>query len=175
MIIWLNGAFGSGKSSVAELLVEKLGHAHLYDPEQVGYFLWDNFPEELKRKGDFQDITIWREFNYKLISYMNDRYDGTLIVPMTIVNRGYYNEIIGKLIEDGIEIQHFILMADGDTIKQRLRGRGEESGSWAEQQIDRCLQAFESMKGRKIDTQGLSLMEIVDLIVEETGILKTKK
>ncbi len=69
MIIWINGAFGSGKSSVAESICQKLTEAHLYDPEQAGYFLWDSFPEEMKRKGNFQHIPIWREFNYKILKY----------------------------------------------------------------------------------------------------------
>ncbi|MHC1747106.1 MAG: AAA family ATPase [Cellulosilyticaceae bacterium] len=170
MIIWLNGAFGSGKSTLAELLHKKLKHSHLYDPEQVGYFLWDNFPKELKCKGDFQDIKIWREFNYKLLRYMNDNYEGILIVPMTIVNIEYYNEIIGNLIKDGIAVSHFILMADKDTIKQRLINRGEPANSWAEQQIDRCLHAFNIINGTKIDTDKLDLIEMVNLIMAEANL-----
>lgn len=63
MILWINGAFGSGKSSIAEELSKKVGKSFVYDPEQVGYFLWDNFPEEMKMKGNFQHLQIWREFN----------------------------------------------------------------------------------------------------------------
>lgn len=167
MIIWLNGAFGSGKSTIAELLHKKLKHCHIYDPEQVGYFLWDNLPHELTRKGDFQDIKMWRAFNYQMIRYMNDNYDGILIIPMTIVNIDYYNEIIGNLIKDGLDVKHFILMANKDTIKHRLISRGEGSNSWAEQQIDRCLQAFNTINGIKIDTDKLGLVKIVDFIIEE--------
>lgn len=170
MIIWLNGAFGSGKSTIAELLHKKLKHCHVYDPEQVGYFLWDNFPHELTRKGDFQDIKMWRDFNYQLIRYMDDNYDGILIVPMTIVNIDYYNEIIGNLIKDGVDVKHFILMANKDTIKHRLINRGEGTNSWAEQQIDRCLQAFNTISGTKIDTDKLDLMKIVDFIIEEATV-----
>lgn len=35
MIVWLNGAFGVGKTSVAECLCKEIVPAHLYDPEQV--------------------------------------------------------------------------------------------------------------------------------------------
>jgi len=50
MIIWLNGAFGIGKSTIAELLHSKIEISHKYDPEQVGYFLWDSFPTEMKEE-----------------------------------------------------------------------------------------------------------------------------
>ncbi|MDZ5001682.1 tunicamycin resistance protein [Clostridium perfringens] len=60
MIIWINGAFGSGKSTIAELLHLKIEISHIYAPEQVGYFLWGNFPDEIKRTGDFQDNSIYK-------------------------------------------------------------------------------------------------------------------
>lgn len=56
MIVWLNGCYGVGKSQVASILRSRMAHAHVYDPEQVGYFLWDQFPEGMRRTGDFQDM-----------------------------------------------------------------------------------------------------------------------
>ena len=63
MIIWLNGCFGVGKTATANRLYDLIENSHIYDPEQVGAFLWDNFPPPLKYKGDFQDIELWRTFN----------------------------------------------------------------------------------------------------------------
>ncbi|QSX04994.1 AAA family ATPase [Sedimentibacter sp. zth1] len=171
MIIWLNGAFGSGKSTIADLLHQKIEFSHIYDPEQVGYFLWDNFPGKMKRKGDFQNIEIWRNINYQIIKHMNDNYNGVIIIPMTIVNIDCYNQIIGKLINDGVDIHHYILDADKEIIKKRLLNRGEEENSWAEQQIDRCFQAFDSkISGEKIDTNKFNLKETVNIIIEKSNI-----
>ena len=97
MIVWLNGAFGSGKSTVAEILTEKIGKSHIYDPEEVGFFLWDVFPEKMKRKGNFQHIPLWRDFNFRILKYISSQYEGTVIVPMTIYTPEYYDEIIGHL------------------------------------------------------------------------------
>lgn len=58
MILWINGAFGSGKSSVAAELFKGIQKSFVYDPEYVGYFLWEVFPDEMKRKGNFQHIQI---------------------------------------------------------------------------------------------------------------------
>ena len=38
MIIWINGAFGSGKTQVAHELKRRLENSFIYDPEQIGYF-----------------------------------------------------------------------------------------------------------------------------------------
>jgi hypothetical protein len=39
MIVWINGAFGSGKTTTAGLLTKRLDGAKLFDPEYVGYLL----------------------------------------------------------------------------------------------------------------------------------------
>jgi len=111
MIIWINGCFGVGKTETANRLGEMIENSHIYDPEQVGAFLWDNFPAPLKRKGDFQDIELWRKFNYEYIKYIYHNFNGHIIIPMTLVNSDYYHEIIGKLQTDGMELHHFILTA----------------------------------------------------------------
>ncbi|MGH2233506.1 adenylyl-sulfate kinase, partial [Enterococcus faecalis] len=36
MIIWLNGAFGAGKTTIADELQQKLLNAIIYDPEIIG-------------------------------------------------------------------------------------------------------------------------------------------
>jgi len=116
MILWLNGCFGVGKTETANKLHQKIAFSHIYDPEQVGYFLWDNFPDALRRKGDFQDIEIWRDCNYRIIKYMYQNFAGHIIIPMTLVNPDYYNQIVGKLQNDGIVVHHFIL---GGKLKQK--------------------------------------------------------
>ena len=39
MIVWINGAFGSGKTTTAGLVTKRLDGAKLFDPEYVGYML----------------------------------------------------------------------------------------------------------------------------------------
>jgi hypothetical protein len=128
MIIWINGAFGSGKTSAAYELNRRLPDSFVYDPENVGYFIRRNSPEAFSH-GDFQDIPLWREMNYETIKLIMtgcstvQAYAGTLIVPMTIVNPEYYDEIISKLRSDGFDVRHFILYASKNTILRRLHYR----------------------------------------------------
>ena len=43
MIMMVNGAFGAGKTSVANEIAAKLDGAMLFDPEEVGYMLDRSF------------------------------------------------------------------------------------------------------------------------------------
>ena len=161
MILWINGAFGSGKSSVAEAINKKVNPSFIYDPEQVGYFLWSVFPDVMKRKDDFQHLTIWREFNYKILKHINENYSGLIIVPMTIYIKQYYDEILGNLIRDGVKVLHFILSATRQTIIERLVQRGDSADGWQAQHIDVCLTAFYAdILGMKIVTDCKSVAEI---------------
>ncbi len=104
MIIWLNGAFGAGKTSCAYELKRRIPNSYVYDPENIGYFIFNNIPNEMK-KADFQDYEQWRTFNYSILKDMYRSFSGTIIVPMTIVNPQYYDEIVQCLIDDGIRIK----------------------------------------------------------------------
>ncbi len=169
MIIWLNGCFGVGKTETAKALHNLIDNSHIYDPEQVGYFLWDNFPEPLKRKGDFQDIDLWRKFNFEYIKHMYENFDGHIIIPMTLVNQDYYREIVDELQNNGVDIRHFILLASKETVVGRLIHRGEEKESWAEQQIDRCFKAFnEFIRGEKVETDKMTINEVAEYILKKS-------
>lgn len=49
MIIWLNGAYGSGKTTIAELLHECISPSWIYDPEEIGDFFRKNFQKKFKK------------------------------------------------------------------------------------------------------------------------------
>jgi len=50
----------------------------VYDPENVGYFIRRN-TNELFSDGDFQDIPLWREMNYKVLRTITEKYEGIII------------------------------------------------------------------------------------------------
>ncbi len=168
MIIWINGAFGSGKTTVAGMLHDKLSNSYLYDPENVGYFLWQNEPDEIKIREDFQREPLWREFNYLMLKNIYEKFNGYIIVPMTLVDYGYYMEIIGRLASDGVNIVHFALNASKETLLKRLEKRGDGADSWPAAQIDRCVSAFDSGKfDGIIVTDNLSPDQILTIILEK--------
>ncbi len=174
MIIWINGAFGAGKTTCAFELQRRLPDSFVYDPENIGYFLRDNLPEALQ-KNDFQDHAAWRSFNYEMLRYLAGEYAGTVIVPMTLVKRAYYDEIVTRLENEGILIQHFILWAEKATLIKRLQRRFEFGSGWAIDRIDVCLDAFENeICEEKIFTDEMDVDDVVAMIAERAGLALEK-
>ena len=170
MIIWINGAFGAGKTQTVYELKNRIPNSIVYDPEKVGFFINKNIPKEMS-KGDFQNHSIWRDINYTTLKYIDNNYDGVILVPMTIVNPQYFEEIVGRLRADGVVVHHFVLWASKETLQKRLRSRGERKNSWAEQQIDRCIQGLSNdiFKSR-IETNTLSIESVAETIASRLDI-----
>lgn len=163
MIIWINGSFGVGKTTIAKKLENKIDKSIIYDPEEIGIFLSNTLPI---KENDFQDYELWRTLNYDILKYLSAKYE-LIIVPMTITNLQYYDEIVGKLEREGIDINHFILIATKENLIKRLDDR-KNSTEWTYRQIDRCVNFFEScnLKGQKINTNNQSIDEITNNIIK---------
>ncbi|MFT9847096.1 tunicamycin resistance protein [Aneurinibacillus sp. REN35] len=144
-----------------------------YDPENVGFFIRENLPKVIVKE-DFQHYTMWREYNYSMLKYIDSEYDGTIIVPMTVVHPQYFNEIIGRLRSDGVRITHFTLCASKETLLKRLHSRGEGKHSWAAQQIERCINGLSNeIFQHHIDTENMLIEDVVEKIaaIENISLL----
>lgn len=173
MILWLNGSFGAGKTTVAHELQKRLERAYVYDPENIGYFLRKNAPEEC-RTPDFQDVPLWRDFNYETLKWIAGTYPGVIIAPMTL-NRGqYFDEIIGRLKKDGVPVCHVILWASRETLLRRLKKRslGRLSREeFAVQAIEKSLDFFASRpEEEKIITDDLTVDQVVEAVAKRCGL-----
>lgn len=183
MIIWINGAFGAGKTQTAYELHRRIPHSFVYDPENVGYFIRKNIPSDMM-KSDFQDYPMWREMNVIMLREMAEQYDGIIIVPMTIVSPQYFQEIIGNLRKAGVMVHHFSLMASKEVILRRLRSRGEGTKSWAAKQIDRCIQGLNhEIFEEHMDTNMMTIDDVVtriaarleiDLLPDSRGFIRKR-
>lgn len=167
MIVWVNGAFGVGKSHTAAELVRRVPGAVLSDPEPVGFSLHRMKPKPLRT--DFQDIAGWRVAIREVIADVEA--DGrwpVVVVPMTIVDETYFAETVGWLRDRGHDVRHVALVASPDTIRRRLRSRLSNivTDAWALAQLERCTTALESpVFATQIRTDGLGL----DAVVEEAA------
>ncbi|AIQ60434.1 AAA family ATPase [Paenibacillus borealis] len=170
MIIWLNGTFCSGKTQTADELHRRIPHSYVFDPENAGYYIRDNIPAEMS-KNDFQSHPLWRELAYSMLRYIDSEYDGTIIVPMTLVDPDYFMEIVGRLRSEGREVRHFTLSASPETLLSRLESRGEGRDSWAAVQMDRCLTGLKNKVFEcYVDTEQKSIPEVAGIII---SLLKT--
>ena len=169
MLIWINGAFGAGKTQAAYELQRRLPGSFVYDPEEIGFFLQKNIPQSIQTE-DFQDYPMWRTCNLQILDYCLRYWNGPVIVPMTVTSRQYQDKIIGALSKH-FEVKHIILCARRETILRRLASRFETSRSWAAQQIDRCVRAFdEDITGYRIDTDAMSIEQVVERIASLAGL-----
>ncbi|MBB5956786.1 putative kinase [Saccharothrix tamanrassetensis] len=141
MIIWLNGGFGAGKTTLAQELHRRLPDALVYDPEDVGLMLW----KWMRPNADFQDLPSWRELVVATALSLRRHHAHTLIVPMSLVRDAYRAEILGGLADAGEEVLHVFLEADADVLRERLSARapvpgnpetGQSALEWALSRID---------------------------------------
>jgi adenylylsulfate kinase-like enzyme len=118
MMIWINGAFGAGKTTLAEELHRRLPDALPFDPEYVGYILrqWVPSPES----GDFQDIPLWRRLVAEFAIGMSADYGRTLIIPMTLVNPDYREQIFGLIGQAGERVLHVFLEVPPEELRRRI-------------------------------------------------------
>ncbi|MFP3674065.1 tunicamycin resistance ATP-binding TmrB [Bacillus sp. SIMBA_031] len=170
MIIWINGAFGSGKTQTAFELHRRLKSSYVYDPEKMGFAMRSMIPPDIA-EDDFQSYPLWREFNYSMLSYLSDTYQGIIIVPMTITNDQYFHDIISRLRQDGRTIHHFTLLASKETLLKRLRTRAEGKNSWAAKQIDRCINSLsDSLFTEHLHTDQMSIQQVAETIAAQANL-----
>ena len=138
MIIWLNGGFGAGKTTLAGELHRRIPEAVVYDPEDVGAMLWKWLP----RNEDFQDLASWRELVVASALSLRRHHADLLIVPMALLRDAYREEILGGLDAAGERVLHVFLDTAPQVIRDRLEARAVSLGftpdaaSWAIARLD---------------------------------------
>jgi hypothetical protein len=124
VIIWINGGFGAGKTTLARELHRRLPDAVVYDPEDVGLMLWKWMPPD----GDFQHLPSWRELVVATALSLRRHHADTLIVPMSLIRDAYRAEILGGLADAGQEVLHVFLELDPGVLRDRLNARVTRPG-----------------------------------------------
>ncbi len=145
MILFINGAFGVGKTTVAELLVKRIPNSLLYDAEEVGYFL-QKILKPIDNPDDFQHLPMWRTLTVTTAQLLRLTYGRTLIMPMTIWHEPYFHEVMTGLRQVEPHLFHLCLTATAKTIRKRLRGRlmMPKAYAWCLQRVGPCVTAFQS-------------------------------
>ncbi|MER6117001.1 AAA family ATPase [Streptomyces sp. NPDC001743] len=172
-LVWVNGPFGGGKTQTAYELKRRLPGSVVCDPEHVGFGLHRMLPPALR--GDFQDLPVWRQGVYDMLTLTLDGHPGTVIAPMTLVDAGYFAEIVGRLREDGHAVHHFALLAERATVLSRLRERGlgptARRESFAVAKLDHCLGRLVAPEfAEHIRTDRLTVPQVADRIAASAGL-----
>ncbi|WP_030757848.1 AAA family ATPase [Streptomyces griseus] len=175
MLVWLNGPFGGGKTQTAHELLRRLPGSVVCDPEHIGFGLHRALPPGLR--GDFQDLPAWRRGVHEVLDLALRRHDGPVLVPMTVVDPGYFAETVGRLREAHGEerVRHVALLARRETVLGRLAerglGRGLKRESFAVARLDDCLAALAAPEfAHHLRTDDLTVPQVADRVADLAGL-----
>ncbi|MFE3516184.1 NUDIX domain-containing protein [Streptomyces sp. NPDC059166] len=193
MIVWINGAFGAGKTSAACELIDLIPNSTLYDPELTGGGLSRLLPQKrLAEVTDFQDLPIWRRLVVDTAAALLAELPGVLVVPMTLLKQEYRDEIFGGLAARRIPVRHVLLATEETILRRRIAEREEYADDperservrqWAYDHIEPYRAALEWIgpDAHTVDTGALTPYATAELIAEalrtgaagECGIVQT--
>ena len=178
MIVWINGAFGAGKTSAAQELIELIPNSTLFDPEVIGGGLPHLLPpKRLDEVSDFQDLSIWRRLVVDTAAALLAEVGGVLVVPMTLLRQEYRDEIFGGLASRRIAVRHIVLTPAETILRERISERpipdipdGEmRVRQWSFDHIEPYRAALAGWLGtdaHRIDTGALTPCETAERIAD---------
>lgn len=167
MLVWLNGAHGAGKTSVARAIAERRPGCWLLDPEQIGFILRKAWPAPMP--DDFKELPVWRQLTLTMLRVAAaERPDELILVPMTLAEPEHFREIVGALGQTGVSLRHFTLAAEPATLRRRLRRRLDWPGSrnWALARVDSVSRALsDEIFATHVATDQLTIEEVAEMVL----------
>lgn len=149
MLLWINGPFGGGKTHAAHEIQRPHPGSVVCDPEHLGIGLRRMMPRQLR--GNFQDIPAWRQGTSQVLDAVLGRHDGDVIVPMTVIEPAYLQEIVGPLRANGHQVRHY-----------------------SEAMLDQCLDRLSHDDfAEHIRTDELTIAQVADRIAASAGLTLT--
>jgi hypothetical protein len=173
VLLWINGPFGGGKTATAYELHRRLDQSIVCDPEQLGYGLHRMLPSDLRT--NFQSFAAWRQGVHEVLDLVARKSAGPVIVPMTVVDPAYLEQMVGRLRQNGHDVRHFSLLADRATVLRRLRkrtfGLGLRHEQWAVDNLDECLaQLQDDVFAEHLSTDEMSVAQVAEAITRSAGL-----
>jgi 8-oxo-dGTP pyrophosphatase MutT (NUDIX family)/predicted kinase len=181
VIIWVNGAFGAGKTDAAREMLDLIPASTLYEPEVLGSCLRQLLPEKrLQEVTQYQELPIWRRLVVETAAALLNEVGGVLVTPMTLLRQDHRDEIFGGLAARGIEVRH-VLLEPGETIlRERIAARGGHPGDvqaddtarrWALDRIADYQQALPwlALDAYMLPTAGLTPRQTALAVAEAVG------
>ena len=168
MILFLNGPFGVGKTSVSKVLVEKIPNAMLYDPEVIGSIL-QRVPVQLKKVDDFQDYALWHTLVVEVARLLRKASARPLVIPLTVWRRDYFDSITARLRRVDPDLACFRLTASDDVLVRRILSdsQDKEAYAWRMSHVEVCIAASRDPAfGVEVWTDGRTPAGVADAILE---------
>jgi hypothetical protein len=120
VIVWINGPYGGGKTTLVEELVRRRPDAVMLDPEYVGDWLRQTVAVPTD---NVQDLRGWREIVVASVLSVHRHHAQLLWVPMTLINPTYRDEVLGGLHTAGVELLEVFLEVSAEELRRRIDSR----------------------------------------------------
>lgn len=138
MIIWINGPFGAGKTTLAKRLRDRRSKSLIFDPEEIGFVVKE---------------TLWRGLTIAAVREIRRNYSQDIIIPMTLVHPDYLTEILDGVRRIDDQLLHIFLTLNEDLLRHRIANqtmhpdpnRNAEIREWRLANVARCLAARERL------------------------------
>lgn len=167
MIIWINGTYGVGKTTVANK-VNKIcsSNSKVIEPDKLWLSSLAENPMIVFGDGAYPQV------NKKFLDYLNSKinkiisnYEGLLIIPMTLTERLSYN----KLIEPNKDnIKQFILQANEDVLYKRIYSDNGRDTSLATTTMHTNIDFLNKISDAiHIDTSNMTSDEVANCIISK--------
>ena len=169
VIIWVNGTFGAGKTTVAGLVSQKSRALRMFDPELVGYLLREALTDFPVR--DFRDWESWRVLT-PVVADEVIRFSGqSLVAPQTVLEEGYWDELLLGLSDRGHDVFHVLIEADEPTLRARIEADSElaVAKEWRREHLSRYAHARSWLARRAdlvVDSTRRTPQQVADRIWE---------
>jgi hypothetical protein len=146
MIIWINGPYCAGKTTIAKALVQLWPQSLLYDPEVVGMSVRD-LVRPIERSQDYQELRIFPPAVVFFAQQLQQQYGKSLLImPLGVWDEQRHAAILTGLQQIDPQVQHYCLTATRQTIIHRLASRGDSPQAllWIDDRLDACLAALQA-------------------------------
>ncbi|KAA9394563.1 ATP-binding protein [Kocuria coralli] len=173
-VVWINGAFGAGKTTVARRLAQAVPGAVIVDPEEVGSILRQAL-QPVSPVHDFQEWAAWRELVAATLNAVVHQLPETgprmVIVPQTITDEAYWSQITASL-DPEFQVTAIALHVDRDEHRRRVLEDTDEPGAlrWRLGKFEHFREAtWVRAAFTGIETSALTPAEVVDKLYAALG------
>lgn len=129
MILFISGPFGVGKTSVVKVIVEKTPNAMVCYPKVIGSAL-RGVLGPVKKVNDSQYYALWRKLVVVVARALRAASARTLVIPMTVWRRDYFDPILAGLHRIGLGLTRFRLTAAESELTHRILSDSEDTGAY---------------------------------------------
>ena len=164
-IVWINGLFGSGKTTAA-ITLQRTRECAIFDAEDVGTIVARIARQAGRCADDFQHFRAWRKIvPVAAVAMANECAPVPVVMPMTVGVPEYRSEIRRALRESGIRYVEVYLACDVGECERRLVRREGRRGDWAVRRNSELISPFENdQEAETLDVRSIDPSAVADAI-----------